>query len=103
MHINTSIRCSLIVLVSLTVLILSGCVPRSDTCSQGDNMTNPRLVDGLEMIDGEHKMRITWDQGTEKGASLPKAYFEAVRIEDDLGIVESVGVTNDNEITIIFK
>ncbi|MCB0168756.1 MAG: hypothetical protein KDI79_31300 [Anaerolineae bacterium] len=65
-------------------------------------MTNPRLVAGLEVLDDGPGVRITWDQGTEQGASLPTRYFEGVSVEDDLGIVQSIGLTNEREITIKF-
>ncbi|MCB0212008.1 MAG: hypothetical protein KDJ52_21885 [Anaerolineae bacterium] len=92
----------LYVLFSLTLMLLLGCASEADTCSQGDNMTNPRLVDGLEVLDDGYTVRLTWDEGTEQGTALPKSYFEAVTVEDELGIVQSIGLTHEREITINF-
>lgn len=92
----------LYVLFSLAILVLFGCASEADTCSQGQNMTNPRLVDGLEVLDDGHRVRLTWDQGTEKGASLPNSYFEAVSVEDESGIVQSISLTDEREITVKF-
>ncbi|MCB9078449.1 MAG: hypothetical protein H6631_12695 [Anaerolineaceae bacterium] len=92
----------LYVLFSLVILVLVGCASEADTCSQGENMTNPRLVDGLEVLDDGYRVRITWDQGTKQGTRLPKRYFEAVSVEDKLGIVQSISLTDEREITIKF-
>lgn len=54
----------------------------SDTCTQGDNMTAPRLEGAPEASGAETKVRIAWDRGTVVGEQLPAAYFEQVKAED---------------------
>lgn len=103
MYIYKMVLRYLIFVSSFAIIILPGCNSSTDTCNQGDNMVNPRLVNGLEVTDSGHIVRITWDPGTEKGSFLPTAYFEAVRIEDKQGIVESVKLTNNYEITVKFR
>ena len=73
-----------------------------DTCTQGENMTDPRLVAGLEGTEGEARIRITWDQGTGVGAQLPPAYFQAVGLSTPSEYVSSVALTAEREITVEF-
>ena len=49
-----------------------------DTCTNGLNMVDPRIVNGLEPGDPGPSLRITWDEGTERGRQLPEAYFAGV-------------------------
>jgi hypothetical protein len=65
-------------------------------------MTDPRLVDGIEETEEGYQIRIIWDPGTEQGASLPTGYFREVTIEDDLGVVSTVELTGEREITVTF-
>lgn len=53
-----------------------------DTCSQGDNMTNPRLTGAPEASGAETKLTIAWDRGTGTGEQLPATYFERVTLEE---------------------
>ena len=105
----TRVRLRRIILISLITATLVGCIlpgrtpPGRDTCNQGDNMTNPRLVNGVEETETGHRIRIAWDPGTEQGASLPTAYFQEVAIEDDLGVVHTVTLTGEREIVVTFE
>jgi hypothetical protein len=81
---------------------------RSDTCTGGSNMTDPRLVAGLEPSAGGSLMRITWDPGTGEGAQLSPDYFAAVRLSSQTatevqGLVPSVSLTGEREITVRFR
>ena len=72
---------------SILAIILVACSSSEestsrDTCTQGDNMTAPRLAGGPEASAMETKLRITWDRGTLVGEQLPPAYFAAVSLED---------------------
>ena len=90
-----------LMLLLATPALVTGCA--ADTCTQGDNMTDPRIVDGLEDADTGHQIRISWDAGTEEGALLPDAYFEAVQLEvsEELtNIVVSATATAAREITV---
>lgn len=53
-----------------------------DTCSQGDNMTSPRLQGAPEASGAETKIGIAWERGTGVGEQLPAAYFERVTLEE---------------------
>jgi hypothetical protein len=54
----------------------------ADTCTQGDNMTAPRLVGRPEATESETELRIAWDRGTVVGERLPASYFEQVSLEE---------------------
>jgi hypothetical protein len=49
-----------------------------DTCNQGMNMTNPRVVGGFDAASLSPTLVITWDTGTGRGAELPDRYFAEV-------------------------
>jgi hypothetical protein len=53
-----------------------------DTCTQGDNMTAPRLAGAPEATGAETKIGIAWDRGTGVGEQLPATYFERVTLEE---------------------
>jgi hypothetical protein len=67
-------------LFALAGLVALGCGDgaRSDTCTGGVNMTNPRLVAGLEPSAGGALTRITWDPGTDAGAQLPSTWMMSI-------------------------
>jgi hypothetical protein len=65
-------------------------------------MTDPRLVDGVDETEAGHRIRIAWDPGTEQGGALPVDYFREVTVEDDLGVVHTVELTGEREITVSF-
>lgn len=106
-------HCRLLVnhLPFLTVLLLpllAGCP--ADTCTPGDNMTNPRLVNGLETVNDQRQIRISWDPGTGAGETLPDAYFAAVNLGESAGLpltqtalIRSVQLTSPRELTVIFQ
>jgi hypothetical protein len=79
----------------------------SDTCSAGDNMTNPRLGAGFDPGVSDPELRVLWDAGTGRGAELPDHYFDSVRLSIDLGaqikaLVQSVVHSAPREITVHF-
>lgn len=75
------------------------------SCTEGDNFTNLRVVDGYEQESEESPfLRIAWDQGTGNGADLPRAYFEAAELaEGSDPVAESVELTDDREFTVRFS
>ena len=96
-------------LLPVLILFAMGCgllgipTPAGESCMPGDNMTAPRLVAGLEEMDAGLQIRITWDAGTEQGAQLPAAYFQAVALNEPSEIVRSVALTAEREITVEFN
>jgi hypothetical protein len=100
--------CRVAVLVALTTLACGGDEPRSDTCTAGENMTNPRVVSGLEPAPGGSLMRIAWEPGTVVGAQLPSEYFAAVQLAAETkpevqGLIPSVTKTGERELTVRFR
>jgi hypothetical protein len=95
--------------IGMIAVSLGGCAPQGvpgagvDTCTSGDNMSDPRLAAGLEELDGGVKIRLTWDSGTGKGAQLPAGYFQAVALSSPPEIVRSAALTAEREITIEFN
>ena len=87
--------------IFLLIGLLSACTTPKD-CTEGDNFTEPRLLDDGLQADGTVQVRIVWEQGTGCGADLGNDYFEKVTLADDLGLVESVTLTAEREITLIF-
>ena len=65
-------------------------------------MTDPRLVAGLEALENTERIRITWDTGTEQGAKLPTAYYQAVTLDGESSVVNTVALTAEREITVEF-
>ena len=92
---------TIIIFIGLVLLLLPAC--SINTCTRGQNMTNPRLVNGVEQVEAGHRIRITWDQGTGRGASLPDAYFAVVRVESGVEFVNMIQKSGEREITIIFN
>jgi hypothetical protein len=92
-------------------IALTGCPPVGpDTCNDGVNMTNPRLVNGLEQAGGRYQVRITWDAGTGRGAELPDEYFANVYLGGSSGapveqteLIASVAQTGPRELTVVFQ
>ena len=103
------IRSKPFLLLSAILIITLGCAlpgflsPGKDTCAQGDNMSNPRLVAGLEESGETSRIRITWEPGTETGAELPVEYFQAVSLEGESDVVSTVTLTAEREITVEFN
>ena len=96
-------------LLPAVLLMVLGCVlpgispSGKDTCTPGDNMVNPRLVAGLEEFEGTERIRITWDTGTEKGAELPTAYFQAVTLDGESNVISAVALSAEREIIVEFR
>lgn len=79
-----------------------------DTCTQGDNMTNPRMGGSFDALAAAPELLIVWDIGTERGAELPDSYFAAVTVDyetDDAvkTLITSVAYTSQREITVTFN
>jgi hypothetical protein len=78
-----------------------------DTCSDGDNMGNPRVADGFDPADLEPELRVVWDRGSGRGAELPDHYFAEVELSAGTGseiraLVQSVEHSAAREITVRF-
>jgi hypothetical protein len=76
----------------------------SDTCSQGDNMGNPRVADGFDPEDPAPELRVVWDRGSGRGAELPDHYFAEVELSagtaaEIRAVVQSVELSAAREIT----
>ena len=56
-----------------------GCV--ENPCSDGENMSNPRIQGEIQENDEGFVLTVVWDKGTEKGALLPDAYFASPLVE----------------------
>lgn len=61
---------------------LAACSSADDTCTGGDNMSNPRIADGFDPRAATPELQLLWDRGTGPGAGLPASYFDAVRVSD---------------------
>jgi hypothetical protein len=78
-----------------------------DTCSQGDNMSNPRVADGFDPAALEPELHVVWDRGSGRGAELPDHYFAEVELSAGTGseiraVVQSVEHSAAREITVRF-
>jgi len=108
MHQKRSWMCRVAVLAALTTLACGGDEPHPDTCTDGENMTDPRIVAGLEPAPGGSAMRITWDPGTSAGAQLPSDYFAAVKLSAETApevqsLIPSVTLTGERELSVRFR
>lgn len=98
-----------IAIVCLTTL-LSACGDgddtngKNDSCTAGDNMTDPRVAAGFDPQANEPELRVLWEAGTGRGAELPDRYFDNVRFftEAGMGIVQSVVHSAPRELTVRF-
>jgi hypothetical protein len=70
-----------LILPLIVTPVLNSCTVR-DTCSSGDNMTNPRVA-RFDPGASTPSLLIVWDVGTGRGAELPETYFEKVKLADD--------------------
>jgi hypothetical protein len=52
---------------------------KRDTCSDGDNMSNPRISEGVDLTVQSPELHLTWERGTGIGATLPDSYFDSIR------------------------
>lgn len=74
-----------------------------DSCTGGDNMTDPRIEGGVEQGSIGAEIRILWDLGTGHGAELPSSYFDIITIEgSDAAAVAQAKHTAPMEITVTF-
>ena len=79
-----------------------------DTCSTGENMTNPRVTGEPDALSDAPELRIAWDAGTGRGNELPASYFDAVSVapETDPAVVGSIAAvehSTEREITVRFQ
>jgi hypothetical protein len=91
--------------ISLCLLYaISACEDsKRDTCSGGDNMSNPRISEGVELTAQSPELHLTWERGTGVGASLPDSYFDSVRRSEsgvNLEVIQSVEHIAAREILI---
>jgi hypothetical protein len=82
--------------------------PQPNTCTTGSNMTDPRLVAGLEPSAGGSLIRITWDPGTDFGASLSSDYFSAAQLSRETPsevqpLVSNVSLMEERQLTVRFR
>ena len=81
----------------------------SDTCTQGENMSNIHLVGDFNPASDRPTLIFEWDIGSGKGAKLPDEYFNEVELDYDnidyevLLLIDSVAYTNQNEITVFLN
>lgn len=95
-------RRRLAVMLSALLLILPSC--NADTCSGGQNMTDPRVLGDFFVASTTPTLRIGWEAGTELGALLPDAYFAEVVVssDGDGALIENVSYSNERELTVVF-
>jgi hypothetical protein len=79
-----------------------------DSCTPGDNMTDPRLDNVPDASAADPEVLIAWDVGTGRGADLPSAYFDAVELaldtEDSVeALVTAVEHSAEREIVVRFS
>lgn len=75
-----------------------------DTCTGGDNMTNPRIEGMVTQGSVGAEVLIVWDAGTGPGATLPASYFDAPKIEGpDAAAIAQAQHSGPQEITITFS
>ena len=96
-------RRRLTLVLTALLLIVPGC--KADTCSGGQNMTNPRVLGEFSAASSAPILRIGWDAGTELGTLLPDEYFEDVVVSwgDDGALIENVSYTSERELTVVFS
>jgi hypothetical protein len=97
-----------VALVALTQVACGDEPASQDSCTGGSNMSNPRLVNGLEPAAGGSLLRITWEQGTDQGAQLSSDYFAAARVSSDTttavqGLISDVSLTEERQLTVRFR
>lgn len=74
----------------------------SDTCSGGQNMTNP-VIAGPVAPDGDGtRVRITWELGTGRGADLPAKYFDAP-VASPAAQVDRVEHVSERELDVVLN
>ncbi len=89
--------------VAALLIVVPGC--KADTCSGGQNMTNPRVVGEFSAAASPPTLRIGWDAGTKLGALLPDAYFEDVVVSwgGAGALIEEVSLSSERELTVVFS
>jgi hypothetical protein len=82
---------------------ISACDDYRDTCTGGDNMSNPRINEGVDLTVQRPELRLTWERGTGVGATLPDSYFDWVSVSKMDGngeVIQSVKHSAPREILI---
>lgn len=100
-------KLSVFLLIGIVVASTPGC-SASDTCTQGDNMTDPRVSGTFDSAAADPEFTITWDTGTERGADLPNDYFAQVELSAETSaevvpLIESVTYSEPRNITVSFN
>lgn len=94
------------------IFFLTSCAdsnrPGPDTCTAGDNMSNPTAAGNFESTLIAPELVINWEAGTQQGANLPESYFEAVSVYSDMeaelkALIHSVSYSGTREITVNFN
>jgi hypothetical protein len=90
------------------LLLVVGCdSDPEDTCTEGDNMGNPKVEDGFDPTLAAPALRITWSAGTGNGTDLSPEYFDqvAVALETDVAVrdlISSLARPAPREIVVTF-
>ena len=76
----------------LLAVVACGDDTGDDTCTSGENMTNPRVTGEPDALSAAPELRIAWDAGSGRGNELPPSYFDAVSVapETDAAVVDSI-------------
>jgi hypothetical protein len=105
-----------LVMLGLIILSISSCGlidifnnAFDDTCTQGNNMSNPRIAGAFDATIDTPKLTIIWDIGTERGTELPDKYFAEVKLQTivkdslDVPLINSVSFqSNPKSIEVLF-
>lgn len=95
----------------LLPLLLSSCLfaKFKDTCTQGDNMSDPRISGNFDAAAVQPELHIVWDLGTGRGADLPPEYFSEVQVatyeteEQVVSLIREVTHSAERELIVRFS
>lgn len=98
-------RRAALVPIALVLLALTGCL--RDTCSGGQNMTDPQVTGTFDALAARPELTIRWQRGTAQGARLTDAYFADVVVAPDTDVavadrITGVALTASRELTVGF-
>ena len=76
-----------------------------DTCTGGLNVSAPHLDGGIYTDTGTPAVRISWSQGTGRGARLPESYFAQVSSSEygDVDLIDSVRFMAPRTVIVYFS
>src|SRR5262245_56464949 len=89
----------------LCVALMATVSCSEDTCNNGLNMSAPHIDGGIYTDAGMPAVRISWSQGTERGARLPETYFAQVSLVEngeDFDLIGSVRFMAPQTIVVRF-